>query len=98
MEDDDDMYNNLMLEMLKKGYKVEDVAHRLASLLNCSEKIIKNKLKNVGEFTFQEVIKINKEIFNNEMDIKYLFADEEDKKNKYQNKIIHKSKPSKYWN
>lgn len=98
MENGDDMYNNLMIEMVKKGYKAEDVAHMLASLLNCSEEVIKNKLKNVGEFTFQEVIKINKVIFNNEMDIKYLFANEQDKKTTYQDRIIHKSKPSKCWN
>ena len=67
------MYNNLVNEIVKKGYKTEEIAHILANLLNCSEEIIENKLKHVGEFTFQEVIKINSEIFNNEMDIKYLF-------------------------
>ena len=68
------MYNNLVNEIVKKGYKTEEIAHILANLLNCSEEVIENKLKHVGEFTFQEVIKINSEIFNNEMDIKYLFT------------------------
>ena len=52
------MYNNLVNEIVKKGYKTEEIAHILANLLNCSEEIIENKLKHVGEFTFQEVIKI----------------------------------------
>ena len=49
--------------MLRKGYKAEDIAPLLAVLLDCSEKIIERKLKNTREFTFQEVLKINSEIF-----------------------------------
>ena len=45
------MYNNLVNEIVKKGYKTEEIAHILANLLNCSEEIIENKLKHVGEFT-----------------------------------------------
>lgn len=61
------------------------------------EEVIENKLKHVGEFTFQEVIKINSEIFNNEMDIKYLFTEEQDNEATYHDDIIQKSKPSKWW-
>ena len=93
----DVMYNNLVNEIVKKGYKTEEIAHILANLLNCSEEIIENKLKHVGEFTFQEVIKINSEIFNNEMDIKYLFTEEHDNEATYHDDIIQKSKPSKWW-
>ena len=39
------MYNNLVNEIVKKGYKTEEIAHILANLLNCSEEIIENKLK-----------------------------------------------------
>lgn len=46
---------------------------------------------------FQEVIKINSEIFNNEMDIKYLFTEEQDNEATYHDDIIQKSKPSKWW-
>lgn len=92
------MYNNLVNEFVKKGYKTEEIVYILANLLNCSEEIIENKLKHVGEFTFQEVIKINSEIFNNEMDIKYLFTNEEqDNEATYHDDIIQKSKPSKWW-
>lgn len=42
------MYNNLVNEIVKKGYKTEEIAHILANLLNCSEEIIENKLKHVG--------------------------------------------------
>lgn len=91
------MYNNLVIEILKKGYKTEEVAYILANLLNCSEDIIKNKLKNVGDFTFQEVMKINSEIFNNEMDIKYLFTEAQDNKATYNDNVIQKSEPSKWW-
>lgn len=90
------MYNNLIAEMEKKGYKAKDIAKILASLLDCSEPVIKEKLKNVEEFTFQEVIRINSEIFNNKMDIKYLFANEQKKTTTY-NKFIQKSKTSKWW-
>lgn len=31
------MYNNLVNEIVKKGYKTEEIAHILANLLNCSE-------------------------------------------------------------
>ena len=91
------MYNNLINEIVKKGYNTEEIAHILTNLLNCSEEIIENKLKHVGEFTFQEVIKINSEIFNNEMDIKYLFTEEQDNEATYHDDIIQKSKPSKWW-
>lgn len=91
------MYNNLVNEIAKKGYKTEEIVYILADLLNCSEKIIKNKLKHVGEFTFQEAIKINSEIFNNKMDIKYLFKEEQDNEDTYHDDIIQKSKPSKCW-
>lgn len=64
------MYNNLVNEIIKKGYKTEEIIYILANMLNSSEEIIENKLKHVGEFTFQEAIKINSKIFNNEMDIK----------------------------
>ncbi|HIX83096.1 MAG TPA: hypothetical protein H9979_00895 [Candidatus Megamonas gallistercoris] len=91
------MYNNLIIEMLRKGYKAEDIAPLLAVLLDCSEKIIERKLKNTREFTFQEVLKINSEIFNNEMDIRYLFADEQLNKTTYDNSFIHKLKFSEWW-
>lgn len=93
----DIMYNNLVSEIVKKGYKTEEIAHILADLLDCSEEVIENKLKHVGDFTFQEVMKINSEIFNNEMDIKYLFTDEQNDKATYHDDIIQKSKLSKWW-
>ncbi|WP_304067914.1 hypothetical protein [Megamonas hypermegale] len=91
------MYNNLIVEMLRKGYKAEDIASVLAVLLDCSEKIIEDKLKNTTEFTFQEVLKINSEIFNNEMDIRYLFADERLNKTTYNDNFIHKWRLSEWW-
>lgn len=91
------MYNNLIVEMLRKGYKAEDIAPVLAVLLDCSEKIIEDKLKNTTEFTFQEVLKINSEIFNNEMDIRYLFADERLNKTTYNDNFIHKLRLSEWW-
>lgn len=91
------MYNNLVNEIVKKGYKIEEIVYILANLLDCSEQIIENKLKHVGEFTFQEAIKINSELFNNKMDIKYLFTEEQDNEVAYHDDIIQKSKPSKYW-
>ena len=82
---------------VKKGYKIEEIVYILANLLDCSEQIIENKLKHVGEFTFQEAIKINSELFNNKMDIKYLFTEEQDNEVAYHDDIIQKSKPSKCW-
>lgn len=40
---------------------------------------------------------VNSEIFNNEMDIKYLFTEEQDNEATYHDDIIQKSKPSKWW-
>lgn len=91
------MYNNLVNEIIKKGYKIEEIIYILANMLNSSEEIIENKLKHVGEFTFQEAIKINSKIFNNEMDIKYLFSEEQDNEIIYHDDIIQKSKSSKCW-
>lgn len=91
------MYNNLVNEIIKKGYKTEEIIYILANMLNSSEEIIENKLKHVGEFTFQEAIKINGKIFNNEMDIKYLFSEEQDNEIIYHDDIIQKSKSSKCW-
>lgn len=91
------MYNNLVNEIIKKGYKTEEIIYILANMLNSSEEIIENKLKHVGEFTFQEAIKINSKIFNNEMDIKYLFSEEQDNEVIYHDDIIQKSKSSKCW-
>ncbi|WP_270349978.1 hypothetical protein [Megamonas funiformis] len=91
------MYNNLVNEIVKKGYKTEEIIYILANMLNSSEEIIENKLKHVGEFTFQEAIKINSKIFNNEMDIKYLFSEEQDNEIIYHDDIIQKSKSSKCW-
>lgn len=91
------MYNNLVNEIVKKGYKTEEISYVLADLLNCSEKIIENRLKRVGDFTFQEVMKINSELFDNEMDIRYLFTDEQDDKVTYHDDIIQKSKLSEWW-
>lgn len=90
------MYNNLIDEIVKKGYKAENVVQILANLLNCSEKVIEKKLNNVGDFTFQEVIKINSEIFNNKMDIKYLFSKGQRKKATYNSGFIQKSKSSEW--
>lgn len=91
------MYNNLVNEIIKKGYKTEEIIYILANMLNSSEEIIENKLKHVGEFTFQEAIKINSKIFNNEMDIKYLFSEKQDNEIIYHDDIIQKSKSSKCW-
>lgn len=91
------MYNNLVNKIIKKGYKTEEIIYILANMLNSSEEIIENKLKHVGEFTFQEAIKINSKIFNNEMDIKYLFSEEQDNEIIYHDDIIQKSKSSKCW-
>jgi len=49
----------------------------------------------MGKFIFQEVIKINSEIFNNGMDIKYLFTEEQDNVVTYHGDIIQKSMLSK---
>lgn len=91
------MYNNLIVEMIKKGYKLEDIAVTLAELLDCSEKIIENKLKNTQDFTFLEVIKINEQIFDNKMDLKYLFAKKSNDNATYRKYFIQETPPSKWW-
>lgn len=92
------MYNNLIVEMIKKGYKLEDIAGTLADLLDCPEKIIESKLKNTQDFTFLEVIKINEQIFDNKMDLKYLFAKESNDNATYCKHFIQEAPPSKWWN
>lgn len=92
------MYNNLIAEMIKKGYKAKDIASILANLLDCSEKTIESKLKNIQEFTFSEVMKINKQIFDNKMDLKYLFATKSYDNTTYHKQFIQKTPPSKWWN
>lgn len=90
------MYNNLIIEMLKKGYKEEKIPYILADILNCSKKIIEDKLKNTEEFTFQEAIKINSIIFNNNMNIKYLFYNKQKDGITYGNEFLQKIKSSKW--
>lgn len=90
------MYNNLIIEMLKKGYKEETIPYILANILSCSKKIIEYKLKNTEEFTFQEVIKINSIIFNNNMNIKYLFYNKQKDGITYSNEFLQKIKSSEW--
>ncbi|SNU99157.1 Uncharacterised protein [Megamonas hypermegale] len=93
------MYNNLILEMVKKGYKLKDIPCVLANSLDCSKKIIKNKLQNTEEFTFLEAIKINEQIFNNEMNLKYLFSNKHSSRTTYYNSVADKNLNlfSKWW-
>lgn len=91
------MYNNLILEMVKKGYKLEDIPYVLANSLNCSKKMIQNKLQNTEEFTFLEAIKINEQIFNNEMNLKYLFSNRNSSRTTYYNSVTDKNLFSKWW-
>lgn len=91
------MYNNLILEMVKKGYKLREITYVLADLLDCSEKTIETKLKNTEKFTFLEVLKINKQIFDNKMDLKYLFANKSSSNITYQKNFIQKIVLSKWW-
>lgn len=67
------MRNNLIAEMVRKGYKADQIPKILATTLGCTERTIRNKLNNVTDFTFSEVIKINESFFNDEFDLKYLF-------------------------
>ncbi len=67
------MRNNLIAEMVKKGYAADQVPKILAITLGCTEKTVRNKLNNVTDFTFSEVIKINEKFFEDEFDLKYLF-------------------------
>lgn len=90
------MYNNLIIEMIKRGYKEETIPYILANILSCSKKIIEYKLKNTEEFTFQDVIKINSVIFNNNMNIKYLFYNEQKDGITYGNEFLQKIKSSEW--
>lgn len=67
------MRNNLIAEMVRKGYSADQVPKILAKVLGCTDRTIRNKLNNVTDFTFSEVMKIDEKFFKDEFDLKYLF-------------------------
>ena len=62
------MFKNLKEELDRKGITIRAVA----SLLNCSEKTIQNKLNGETEFTLSEVLLIGDNLFP-EFRLHYLF-------------------------
>lgn len=67
------MNKNLVSEMIKKGYQKEDIPKIIAKLLNLTENVTRNKISRKSDFTFTEALKINELIFDNKIDLKYLF-------------------------
>lgn len=63
-----------MAEMVRKGYKADQIAKIIAGLLNCSERTVRNKIKNITDFTVTEALTINAKLFNNQFDLRYLFS------------------------
>lgn len=67
------MRNNLIAEMVKRGYQADQVPKVIASLLGCSERTVRNKLRSITDFTVTEALLINNEFFNDTLEFKYLF-------------------------
>lgn len=67
------MRSNLVAEMVRKGYKADQVPKVVAQIIKCSEKTARNKIKNITDFTFTEIVKIDDAVFKNEFSLKYLF-------------------------
>ena len=62
------MFANLAKELKNKG-----ITYRaIAGLIGCSEKTIQNKMSGVTDFTLNEVLLINENMFP-EYELKYLF-------------------------
>lgn len=62
------MFANLAKELKNKGITYRAVA----GLIGCSEKTIQNKMSGVTDFTLNEVLLINENMFP-EYELKYLF-------------------------
>ena len=62
------MFANLAKELKNKGITYRAVA----GLIGCSEKTIQNKMNGVTDFTLNEVLLINENMFP-EYELKYLF-------------------------
>ena len=62
------MFPNLTKELKNKGITYRAVA----GLIGCSEKTIQNKMSGVTDFTLNEVLLINENMFP-EYELKYLF-------------------------
>lgn len=67
------MRNNLVAEMVRKGYKADQIPKVLAQIIKCTEKTARNKINNISDFTFTEMVRIDEFIFKNEFSFKYLF-------------------------
>lgn len=70
--------NNLFVELLKIGIKPEQAAKSISEILQCSERTVRNKLKEVTAFTVPEAVKINEAFFGGNKEIGYLFRNDDD--------------------
>lgn len=68
------MFKNLMAELIRSGCKPDQMARKLAEVLNCTEKTARNKLNGNTVFTMPEALKINTVLFNDRFDLRYLFS------------------------
>lgn len=57
--------NRLYIALMEKGIKPDEASKFIASIIGCTERIARNKLKSVTEFTVSEAIKINEKAFSN---------------------------------
>lgn len=46
------MRNNLIAELIKKGYSADQIPKALALTIGCTERTARNKLSNITDFTF----------------------------------------------
>lgn len=67
------MRNNLVAEMVKRGYRADQVPKVIAAIIGCSERTVRNKIKNVTDFTVAEAMIISNKIFQDTLEFKYLF-------------------------
>lgn len=67
------MRSILIAEMVKKGYRSGQITKVIAITLGCSERTVRNKINNVTDFTVSEALIINNKIFNDKIELKYLF-------------------------
>ena len=66
------MYYRLKFEISKRGYTIE----KFASLLNISEKSLRNKINGDTEFTWPEVLEI-RDLIDPDMSLEKLFEKED---------------------
>nr|DAE91068.1 MAG TPA: hypothetical protein [Caudoviricetes sp.] len=72
--------NRLYIALMEKGIKPDEASKFIASIIGCTERTARNKLKSVTEFTVSEAIKINEKAFSNSYEIGYLFKNNHEEK------------------